>query len=352
MKHLLRIDTMELKAQIVKKIGHQRADKYFLHLSRFFSMKITKSEFDKICVRTIGKENVSLHNRLVQAIIKNACLAKSAPTKGSKVEGPLNVKVANGYHKSSPPSLSGDAFPPSPRKVRSSFIRDRKFRDRPSPLGPNGKVNSVVCDESAAKVLEQQSATELLSLGSRPPIEVFSVEDGEEVEQMMGSPSIQSRSPLRAPLGVSTHLGGARKALRSSFLTSFNMDTCRNSYELPDTRSLRKRLEQKLEKEGLGITMDCVNLLNNGLDAYLKRLIKPCMELAGTRCSQEHQTQGNDQVIHVLNGMWSERDVQRTTKPVSASLLDFRVAMEVNPQLLGEDWRVQRERICLRTLEE
>ncbi|KAF5178276.1 Transcriptional adapter like [Thalictrum thalictroides] len=352
MGHSSRIDTLELKAQIIRKLGHQRADKYFFHLRRYFKLKIKKSEFDKLCVSTIGKENIVLHNRLIGSIIKNACLAKTAPPKGSKVEGALNVKGVNGYQKSSPQSPCGEVFPPSPRKARSSYVRDRKIRDRPSPLGPQGKVNSIVCDVSTPRAQEQQSATELLSLGSRPPVEVFSVEDGEEVEQMMGSPSIQSRSPLRAPFGVPTNMGGARKTLRSSSLTSFHMNTCRNSYELPDTKSLRNRLEQKLEKEGLGISTDCVNLLNNGLDTYLKRLIKPCIELSEARCREEDQKQDNNQAIHVLNGMWSERYVQRSTPSVSSSLLDFRVAMELNPQLLGEDWPVQLERVCLRSSEE
>ncbi|KAJ6905790.1 LOW QUALITY PROTEIN: hypothetical protein NC652_023522 [Populus alba x Populus x berolinensis] len=72
--------------------------------------------------------------------------------------------------------------------------------DRPSPLGPLGKPQSVECEELNARGQEQQSATELLSLGSRPPVEVASVEEGEEVDQMAGSPSVQSRSPVTAPL--------------------------------------------------------------------------------------------------------------------------------------------------------
>ncbi|KAJ6905795.1 LOW QUALITY PROTEIN: hypothetical protein NC652_023526 [Populus alba x Populus x berolinensis] len=82
----------------------------------------------------------------------------------------------------------------------SPVNRDCKFRDRPSPLGPLGKPQSVECEELNARGQEQQSATELLSLGSRPPVEVASVEEGEEVDQMAGSPSVQSRSPVTAPL--------------------------------------------------------------------------------------------------------------------------------------------------------
>lgn len=349
-----RIDTLDMKSLIIKKIGHQKADKYFDQLRRFFSAKITKNEFDKFCIRIIGRENIPLHNRFIRSIVKNACLAKVSPPKGvKKVGSDLTVKTANGYQRNCLQSLYGDAFPSSPRKGRSPVNRDRKFRDRPSPLGPLGKPQSVVCEELNSRAQEQQSATELLSLGSRPPVEVASVEEGEEVEQVAGSPGVQSRSPVTAPLGISMNLGGARKALSNvSICSNYLQVTCLNSGELPDTRSLRSRLEGKLEMEGMRMSVDCVNLLNNGLDAYLKRLIEPCMGLAGSRCRKEHLKKENDQFIRGLNGMLPGRYMQRQTESVCASMLDFYVAMESNPQILGEDWATQLEKISLRAFEE
>ncbi|KDP44474.1 hypothetical protein JCGZ_16307 [Jatropha curcas] len=349
-----RINTLELKALIVKKIGHERAEKYFDQLTRLFSFKITKSEFDKFCVRIIGRENIPLHNHLIRSIVKNACLSKVPPQKAIKRQASsLNVKTANGYHKNCLQSLYGDAFPPSPRKGRSPVNRYRKFRDRPSPLGPLGKPQSLVCEELSSRAQEQQSATELHSLGSRPPAEVASVEEGEEVEQVAGSPGVQSRSPVTAPLGVSMNLGGARKAL-SSFTVcgSHHQETCVNSGELPDTRSLRSRLEQKLGMEGINVSMDCVNLLNNGLDTYLKRLIEPCMGLASSRCGNGHLKMVNGQLLPGLDGRLPGRYMQRRTESVYASMLDFHVAMEVNPQILGEDWIILLEKISLRASEE
>ncbi|KAF2294567.1 hypothetical protein GH714_012655 [Hevea brasiliensis] len=247
-----RIDTLELKTLIIKKIG-QRADKYFDQLTRLFSFKITKSEFDKFCIKIIGRENIPLHNLLIRSIIKNAYLAKVPPSKGIKrVGSSLNVKTANGCQRNCLQSLYGDAFPPSPRKGRSPVNRDRKFRDRPSPLGPLGKPQSVVCEELNSRAQEQQSATELLSLG------------------------------------------GARKTLSNvSICGSHLQETCLHTGELPDTRSLRSRLEQKLEMEGISVSVDCVNLLNNGLDMYLKRLIEPCMGLASSRCGTDHLKEVN-----------------------------------------------------------
>ncbi|PPR82828.1 hypothetical protein GOBAR_AA37888 [Gossypium barbadense] len=160
------VNTLELKSRIERKIGRVNAEKYFHLVARFLSLKIGKPEFDKLCIDTIG------------------------------------VELPNGYRRSNLQSLCKD-IPQSPRKGRTPNLQDRKLRDRWSPLGPHGKN---------PKVQQQQSATELLSLGSRLP---GSVEDGEEVNQAEGSPSIHSRSPVGSPLGISFNSKETRKVPRS-----------------------------------------------------------------------------------------------------------------------------------------
>ncbi|KAI3462698.1 hypothetical protein Pfo_019361 [Paulownia fortunei] len=167
---------------------------------------------------------------------------------------------------------------------------------------------------------------------SRPPIDVTSVEKGEEIEQLAESPDVCRRSPLRAPLGVSLNTKGTRKVLSHGSSPFVDIDTCYNNGELPDTSSLSKRLEQKLGMEGLNVSRDCVNLLNNGLDVFMKRLLKPC-------------------ATSVLNGMRPLTYVQNSNRLFSVSITDFRVAMESNPRILGEDWPVQME-VSLCTSEE
>ncbi|CAI9764428.1 unnamed protein product [Fraxinus pennsylvanica] len=344
--HFTRVDTMELKNLIYQNIGHARAEKYFDQLKRFFSLKLSKAEFDQSCIQTIGRENVSLHNRLIQSILQNACQAKVPPSKARKVKGPLGVKVANGYQRNCMQSLYGDAFPPSPRRHRSPVNRDhRKFWDRPSPLGPLGKSPSITFEETSPRIQEQQSGAELSSLGSRPPIEVAPVEDGEEVEQFAGSLGIKSRTPITAPFGVSINMGGARKALHRGFM--FN--TCQNSGELPDMRTLRSCLEQKLEVEGVGISLECANLLNNSLDVYLKRLIEPCIELARSR--RNHAGELNGQISTGGRGALPARYTQRPRPSTYVSTSDFRVAMESDPRVLGENWPAQLDKICILSFE-
>ncbi|XP_076922240.1 uncharacterized protein LOC143583957 [Bidens hawaiensis] len=305
-----RIDTLELKALLNQKIGQQRSDKYFSLLNKLFNLQLSKGDFDKFCIRTIGRENLPLHNRLISSIVKNAALAKVPPPTVKKLANSLNVKVSRAPQRNSLQTLYGDAFPLSPRKSRSP--RDRKFKDRFSPLGP--KVHHEA----------HQSPTELHSLGSRPPVEVLSVEDGEEV--VSGSPGIQSTSPVTAPLGIVLKPGAIRKTLYHNSGSQPRAVTCENSCELPDSRLLRGRLKEKLKVEGLSISDDCVNLLNVGLDAYLKRLMEPCIGLARSKTTP---------------GSYRQRPMAS-----AVSVLDFSVAMECYPSKLGADWSAQYERFC------
>ncbi|KAL0454299.1 UNVERIFIED_CONTAM: hypothetical protein Slati_0769100 [Sesamum latifolium] len=320
--HFTRIDTIELKDLIYQKIGRQRAEKYFDQLHRYLGSKLSKVEFDKSCIQTIGRENIPLHNRLIRSIVQNACQAKVPPQKARNVD----VRVANGYQRNCLQSVYSDAFPQSPRKCRSPFNRDRKVRDRPSPLGPLGKSPSITCEETVSRIQEQQSVAEMHSLCSRPPMDVTSVEDGEEVEQFSGIPSSQSWSFL---------------------------ETCQNSGELPDTRSLRSRLLKKLASEGVGISMDSANLLNSSLDVFLKRLIERCIGISGSRCKDPRilGKRLDSQMMSGFNRIIPGKDAQVSTQPTYASMLDFRVAMESDPAILGEDWSVQLEKICQYALE-
>ncbi|KAG7014950.1 hypothetical protein SDJN02_22581, partial [Cucurbita argyrosperma subsp. argyrosperma] len=348
-----RIDTSELKAMIYRKLGHQRSEKYFDQLKKLLSLKINKREFDKFCIQIIGREIIPLHNRFIKAILQNACVAKTPPVLRStrKVDSNLSVKVVNGYQRSCLQSLHGDAFLSSPRKGRSPVSRDCKIRDRPSPLGPCGKPQNIAIEELAFKAQEQQSATELHSLGSRPPVDMASVEDGEEVEQVAGSPGVQSRSPVTAPLGISMNFVGSGKTLSNISVGRRNchVTTCQNGGELPDTRLLRTHLKQKLEMEQIDISVDGVNLLNNALDVYLKRLIEPCLSFSRSRCERLRFT--DNQPITGSRIALKEQYRHRAQR-LNASLLDFRVAMQLNPEVLGRDWMSQLEKISLRASEE
>ncbi|CAL0305683.1 unnamed protein product [Lupinus luteus] len=413
-----RIDLAELRAQIVKKLGTDKSKLYFYHLNSFLSQKLSKTEFDKLCFRILGRENLPLHNHFIKAILKNAIQAKTPPPihPGPPKSGAQATDISPGREdgreqsvgsfqnqSQNQPIWSNGVLPVSSCKARSG-VRDHKVRDRPSPLGPNDKVDSVShqslgtedsgskanmenglltpCDyqrplqhlRAVAELPENEKGDAVQRPAKKPrihgkgPYEMSIVEDGEEVDQL--SHLSFPRSPLVAPLGIpycSASVGGARKALPVGSTGDF--DSCSNSGRLSGTDTLHRRMEQIATVQGLGgVSIECANLLNNMLDVYLKRLIKSCVELVGARSTTEpkkppaHKLQIQNKVI---NGKWASNNhlylqsagrsaelVPEHKLPCSVSLHDFKVAMELNPQKLGEDWPLLLEKISMQLFEQ
>ncbi|KAK9946770.1 hypothetical protein M0R45_012216 [Rubus argutus] len=375
-QQLSRIDLGDLRAQLVKRIGAERSKRYFYFLNKLLSQKLSKKEFDKLCHRVLGSENLPLHNHFILSILKNACQAKIPPPVHSPGPTKPGVQAANsspsredGHEQSgnlfqNVPVWSNGVLPVSPRKGRSA-IRERKLRDRPSPLGPNGKVDSVShpstgSEDGGSKIIMEngdanpfdyqrpmqhlQPVAELPErerdgavrrptgkpqMLSKDQANLSVIEDGEEVEQSNGLSF--SKSPLLAPLGIplySASVGGARKAIpvgsSSDFVGYYD------SGGLSDTETLRNRMEQIAAAQGLGgVSMECANMLNNVLDVYLKRLIKSCVELVGARSALEPKKNA-----------------------AQKQQIQGKVAMELNPQQLGEDWPLLLEKICMQSFEE
>ncbi|XP_010259915.1 PREDICTED: uncharacterized protein LOC104599183 [Nelumbo nucifera] len=427
-QHHSRINLADLKAQIVKKIGPERSKRYFYNLNGLLSQKLSKVEFDKLCHRILGRENLPLHNQLIHSILKNACNAKVPPpvheketqksTRLTRKKSPSREDV----HEQGGPSptstqpstpkiwANGGVVPMSPPKGRSG-IRDRKLKDLRSPLGPNGKIDfvsqqSTTADDVSTKVITEngdfnpcdfqrpvqnhqglaeqpgnelgvslqcppkrpqinRSADDLISVHSKGQLIVV-VEDGEEVEQVNNTNS--TRSAIQAPIGIpfcSASVGGARRAIP---LSSGSFPTSLNSGGLCDTETLKKCMEQIAGAQGLeGVSTDCANLLNNGLDVYLRRLIKSSVELVAARSGYEqavHPLQKHQHHGKLINGMLPghQLQMQYSNGPMEGmqrqrmcfpiSMLDFKVAMELSPQQLGEDWPLLLEKICMHTFEE
>ncbi|KAK9061899.1 hypothetical protein SSX86_019083 [Deinandra increscens subsp. villosa] len=296
-RHCGRVDTFELKVQMERRLGSQKSEKYFNLVTRFLSLKLGKSEFDKLCICLIGRENIRLHNELIRAVLRNATLASTPPPKQVKHDSFSTFKDLNGGLQ----SICREAFPQSPRKGRTPNLRERKFRDRLSPLGLNEKNHSAE-DLATARRQEQ------------PPIAV-------------NNPASHRRIPITAPFGINIFSNGTKKVSHNDVGSSCYTETYQYSGQLQSTISLENRLRQKNKMEGLDMSTDCVNLLNNGLNSYLKRVIKPCVELA------------------------SARSLHEPGKKFTASLLDFQMAAMTNPKILGEDWSIQLEKICLSAFE-
>lgn len=415
-----RINLAELKAQIVRKLGPEGSKQYFYYLNRLLSLKISKVEFNKLCVRILGRENIPLHNQFIRSILKNACSAKVPPPShdidivksitavGSK-ETPNDGYLQNGSHSAAAQASNlqglpnGDMLPLSPRKARTGS-RDRRAGDRRSALGPNGKTNfsspqivikdsgdfSVILENGIShppdlqgsvqhhqglmqQVENVQEASALhpvkLSATKGPQDGLVSLhsKDQNEASDRGAAKEMHARSQLQAPLGVPllpVSVGGARRAL--PIASSSKFVSTLNSGVLLDNINLRERMEQIAAAQGLeGVSTDCANLLNNGLDVYLKGLISSCVNLVAARSGHEPKTNKKHQSpMKLVNGVRPGHlyQMQNSGRPLEVvpehrphcpiSLQDFRVAMELNPQQLGEDWPLLLERICTHAFEE
>lgn len=269
------INLAELKDQLTRKLGSERSNQYFDYLKRFLSLKLSKIEFNKLCLRTLGRDNISLHNQLIRSILKNVCTRK---------------------------------IPPPKHDDHSTTVGNNKFSDE--VYHENGCIPAV---------------------NTKYPTESLGRKSGKQAAPL-GIPNL--------PISIS----GVRKASSSGRKSKF--------LGILDINGLRRRMEQLAVTQGLeGVSMDCANVLDNGLDAYLKGLIRSFAELSRARknISIKHHAH-----LSPLNGIsyqietrnWSLETMQENEEKRPISLLDFTVAMELNPQQLGEDWPILLEKIC------
>lgn len=408
-----RINLARLKAQIVRKLGPDESKQYFYYLNRFLSLKISKIEFSKICLRIFGRENIALHNQFIRAILKNACSAKVPPSshdnKFLKPGAPLGSNEAsnddyeqNGTHvflrqSSSQPGLSnGDEPPLSPRKARTGLHDHWGPGNSCSVLGLNEKT-SITLQKSTTESRDfdvtkkngdlnpldglrpvhhnpertQQSEEEReassqetakLSLTKRPLEGPVSVHNKHQVRAY--GKDMHARRELQAPLGVPFYpvsVGGSHRLL--PLATDSKFISSSRYVALLDNITLRERMEQIATEQGLnGVANDCANLVNNGLDSYLKGLIRSCVQLLGARSGYKPtKISKKMQPAHMkpVNGLRPGHHFQVSTNRSSEvmeeqfqhsliSLQDFRVAMELNPQQLGKDWPLLLEKVCAR----
>ncbi|KAF0887697.1 hypothetical protein E2562_002391 [Oryza meyeriana var. granulata] len=323
-KKLARVDTLELKSQMVKKLGPERSELYFHSLKKFLGGQLGKDEFDKICVAALGRENIKHHNFLIRSILGNAFSSAGPPppSRQTTTGNSQTSTVSNG-------PVTNHGVMAGLRRGPVMANRDRRF-DKPSPLGKSP--------------LGHQGTGEFVSAGSKAPLEVVSVEDGEEVNQAGGSPVYaQSRSPIRAPLGVPM-------AQSSQPSTPHPSEICYNNGELPEAQCLLKLLENKLKAEGLSLTQECADVLNSGLNAYISQLLKSCLGVAKSRGKSVRISHANVTTVAVVNGVQGQGSSGLAGYSYQASLLDLQTAVVYNPQLLGGDSSRVREKIAAHLL--
>ncbi|KAK1358065.1 hypothetical protein POM88_051321 [Heracleum sosnowskyi] len=157
------------------------------------------------------------------------------------------------------------------------------------------------------------------------------------------------------PLGIpfcAASTGGASRSLplasSSKVVSSFNIGG------FLDKTPLRECMKQIAATQGLeGVPLDCAKTLNNGLDAYLKGLVRSSIALVGSRSGHELEDENNckhQPLLNLINSVTPSHHFRmqsssrppkilhecRSRRPIS--MLDFKVAMELSLQQLGENW--------------
>ncbi|KAI3686315.1 hypothetical protein L1987_79989 [Smallanthus sonchifolius] len=254
---------------------------------------------------------------------------------------------------------NGNILPPSPRKARTGGASDRRVVDRKSALGPNGSTSFTSFSSSTQQsgdfrvVLENGESSspnhqELMKQAENGAfVGVNRVEQTESLGKIDGK-VISDRIALHAPLGVPffpISVGGAYMGNNSKYVGVLHSDG------LLETTTLKERMEQIISLHGLQrVSMDCANMLNSGLDVYLKGLIRSCVELNGSRSIHKPTQVNHLNHIRSQNGVGPchhhQMQEQEPKQKQLVTLLDFRIAMELNCKQLGDDWPVLLEKIC------
>ncbi|CAN6236514.1 unnamed protein product [Urochloa humidicola] len=387
-----RIDLKELKAQLEKRVGPDRSRRYFGYLNGYLSERLSGQDFEKLCLQTLGRENFQLHNRLIRSVLYNAYQAKCPPPP-SDVGRPVGASIK----KVSPAAevlnaCNGDARLLQVQGSRPiGAVQDHTLKNRMNNMGPNCRVTAAVNHKQVA-----HSVSGSLENGTLSPIELkrsVHLQQCEPAEPLakharveqnlllqrrsMSSTAEQSaeilKSPVRAPLGIpfcSASVGGARKIPQPPIGASDDrFSSCFEHSELSNTELLHRRMEKTAETLGLaGVTMDSAELLNCALDKYMKNLIRSSVQLIGGSVQRDASTgtpsYKQQSYGRQINGVLLPNHIRTQTGsgPSGAtseirsnhliSINDFKVAMQLNPQQLGEDWPVLLEKICLSSSEE
>lgn len=360
-----RIDLGELKSQLADQLGPERARRYFGYLHQLLSQKLSKTQFDRLCFSTLGRENVSLHNQLIQSVIKNAFLAKTPP--------PVKKPSQRDDLLKPPHSLAwsgNEILPRSPKRRRSVTQRSKPGlyeRAAVSVLENGGfHCHDLKRRQEGDGGEQAEQPEKMRRLESNGGDDVLPGEERGFIRRQ--NYESLSHAPLEAPLGIPffpPSAGSARRLLSPvGSTTNGSFRSCSDTAELCGTEDLRKRMERIAERHGLGgVELDSANLLNNGLDAYLKRLIKSSLELVRTKVPPKATKQPvpkqkaynkpingvrPDSSTHIHGG--SPLDVQEKNCFLIA-LQDFTIAMKLNPHQLGQDASLWLEKISLHSFE-
>ncbi|KAL6851519.1 hypothetical protein ACP4OV_020452 [Aristida adscensionis] len=361
-----RIDVREIKSMIVNRIGPERTKKYFQHLEGFLSSCLSKNEFDKLCLVALGRENLPLHNHLIRSILHNASRSCGPPI----INDPKLVRdITSSGHALVRPvweddgGLNQNVKENRPLNKRENIIQKSSLDHH--EIRANGVHN--LGDPKRCAQSQQSEHVEPLLKRMRVEKQPFNLHEslhssspsGMTSRENLGQEIIyQSQGPVQVPLGIQLRpasFGRAQKPLTCDSITSNDtFDACLELGELCDTSSVKKRMEKIAEAEGLeAVSMECADLLNNGLDVFMKQLIGSCLELVKARSQhgkQRHEALKQLLSRKLINGVSLPNHIPGLSGIIpsetnSISMQELKTVIKLSPHLLRVNTSLVLEKI-------
>lgn len=365
-----RIDVREIKSKIFKRIGLERARKYFQHLERFLSSRLSKNEFEKLCLVALGRENLPLHNHLIRSILHNASRACGPPVINDNDPKLVRGATTSGHAIVPPVGDNGGVLnlnvkENKPLSRKENVLTQKSSLDHCETIMLENGVHHL---SDLKRCTQFQKSDHLEPLIKRPRVEketfslhnsLYSNGSAKASRENLGQEIIhQSQGPVQAPLGIQLRPGSFGVAQIPLPLASVSSkdtsDTCIEVGELCETSSVKKRMDKMAGTSGLeGVSIECANLLNNSIDVFVKQLIGSCVELVRSRSQHgklRHEALKQQLCRKLINGVSVHTHVSGQSSIIppetnSISMQDLKTVIELNPCLLGINASLLLEKI-------
>lgn len=416
----------DLKKKLLSILGAQVEGQYWALLRGYFAFKLTRTELDVLVPKTIGRDNLWLHNRFIRAIYNNAVSREAPPEerrgeKGKRGKKPPPVAL--------PPLSREDESEDEQGSVKREVKANGILSHEPGRAARVGKRSKENKRKRVEPVWEQKEAVESRLLpepggavlsgetGEGTPTPILKkrrkdrerrrekkgpLEEAETPTRKAATPPpasgaedrnsqddvseddvvMLSREPVRPPLGIPFRAPSVGRSLllrlpqkgapRNQYsVLGEPYENCLDGGELPQRPVLHRRMAAIASAGGglQSVSKESVELMEHALDYYLKSIMGTCVQLARARRRRERDTRvekvpdsslgpalgggvcplpgtssGIGEAARLCTG-GPEEGVRDEDELISVK--DLMTAVEINPQLLGDELAINLERIAM-----
>ncbi|KAJ3354335.1 hypothetical protein HDU83_005490 [Entophlyctis luteolus] len=263
-----RVDTLALKLELADALGAERAAKYWDALCR--AMRGPSPTFAAEFGMGMSRHETALHNRLVLALLANAC--------DQSVQPP-------------PPGVRHTEFKPT---GKYPLNKTAAARQKHPHLLTRRRESASASVPASGKSLPSAATSDTYNHLKKPASAV----------RMIQTLDDNTRSAILAPKTEGVAFAGklpsaSKSSIPSRFMNMWNgpdvanlpanltpelqaklqtLQTCRQSSSLPSIDSLKARMQVIGALNGVDIDSDCISFMDQALSTYLKDVISSVQE--------------------------------------------------------------------------